>query len=189
MVVRGYATMQRVVSGLMDAAYLKTISYRGGVVRFRIPAHWKEEYEEAGGGTFYAPGSDTGTLRLNILTFKAPPDKPVDLSTASQVLASEAQKRGVRVSQLRDGVAIIRSDEQTQENRDTLNIRYWRIAQILPPVDIRLVIFSYTMLVSESNSATLAAELAMLDEEIAAADLAPAIGVTAPPKKSWWRRK
>ena len=44
----------------MDTASLKTINYRGGVVRFRIPASWNEEYEEAGGGTFYAPGDDSG---------------------------------------------------------------------------------------------------------------------------------
>ena len=32
---------------------LKTIVYRGGIVRFKIPANWVEEYEEDGGGTFY----------------------------------------------------------------------------------------------------------------------------------------
>ena len=26
----------------------KTISYRGGVVIFRIPSHWREEYEPEG---------------------------------------------------------------------------------------------------------------------------------------------
>ena len=46
----------------METTPVKTINYRGGVVRFRVPADWQEEYEDAGGGTFYAPGDDTGTL-------------------------------------------------------------------------------------------------------------------------------
>jgi hypothetical protein len=48
----------------MESSFLKTINYRGGVVRFRIPADWTEEYEDVGGGTFYKPGKNTGTLRL-----------------------------------------------------------------------------------------------------------------------------
>jgi hypothetical protein len=47
----------------------KEIIYRGGVVRFFIPKHWSEEYEEDGGGIFYEPGDETGTLRLNVLSF------------------------------------------------------------------------------------------------------------------------
>lgn len=61
----------------MDAIALKTIYYRGGVVTFRIPARWQEGYEEAGGGTFYKAGDDTGTLRLNVLTLEAPAGKPI----------------------------------------------------------------------------------------------------------------
>jgi hypothetical protein len=56
----------------MDTAPLKVITYRGGLVRFRIPAAWREEYEDAGGGIFYAPGDDTGTLRISVLTMEAP---------------------------------------------------------------------------------------------------------------------
>src|SRR5687767_3790902 len=100
----------------MNPAALKTINYRGGVVRFCILANWKEEYEEAGGGTFYAPDDDTGTLRLNVMTFKAPPDKPVGPNIAPQVLAPEAEKRGVRVESLGTGVAMIRFDQPTEEN-------------------------------------------------------------------------
>ena len=43
---------------------LKTIIYRGGIARFRVPHSWVEEYEPEGGGTFYEDGPDTGTLRM-----------------------------------------------------------------------------------------------------------------------------
>lgn len=171
----------------MNTAAFKTINYRGGVVRFQIPFHWKEEYEDDGGGTFYAPGDDTGTLRLNVLTFKAPPGKQISASTAPEVLAPEAEKRGVRITSLREGVAMIRSDEQVEENGEALSIRYWRIAQVLPPADIRLVIFSYTILASQLSTPSSAAELDLLDEQIAAAELAPTLGEVPPVRKSWWR--
>src|SRR3954471_16013798 len=82
------------VSDPMDTVPLKTITYRGGLVRFRIPADWQEEYEEAGGGTFYAPDDQSGALRLNVLTMEAPPEKVVTYPTAMEVLAKDAVKYG-----------------------------------------------------------------------------------------------
>jgi len=49
---------------------LKTINYRGGIVRFRVPSSWLEEYKPEGGGTFYEDASDAGILRLNVLGFE-----------------------------------------------------------------------------------------------------------------------
>src|ERR1700747_2081414 len=34
---------------------LKTINYRGGIIRFQIPNDWVEEYEDGGGGGLYKP--------------------------------------------------------------------------------------------------------------------------------------
>jgi hypothetical protein len=53
-------------------APLKPITYRGGLIRFQIPAHWTEEYVPEGGGTFYEPGTRSPALRLNVITAKAP---------------------------------------------------------------------------------------------------------------------
>jgi hypothetical protein len=46
--------------------------YRGGIVTFRIPAHWCEEYSDMEGGTFYGDHSQSGTLRLTIITVEKP---------------------------------------------------------------------------------------------------------------------
>ncbi len=54
----------------------KTIEYRGGLVTFRIPSDWVEEYEADGGGAFYAEKPDSGTLRLNVNTLRSP--SPID---------------------------------------------------------------------------------------------------------------
>jgi hypothetical protein len=62
--------------GAAEPPKMKPIVYRGGIITFRVPATWKEEYEAEGGGTFYDDRPDSGTLRLNVLTFKAPEGKP-----------------------------------------------------------------------------------------------------------------
>jgi hypothetical protein len=46
---------------MRDQDGMKTIRYRGGIVTFRIPAPWTEEYEEKGGGIFYDKDNDSGT--------------------------------------------------------------------------------------------------------------------------------
>ncbi|HSI65722.1 MAG TPA: hypothetical protein VLE43_21530, partial [Candidatus Saccharimonadia bacterium] len=48
----------------------KTVTYRGGVVVFDLPARWVEEYEPSGGGTFYEDTPQSGTLRLSVLGFQ-----------------------------------------------------------------------------------------------------------------------
>src|SRR5438552_168389 len=67
----------------------KTISYRGGIVTFRIPSHWREEYEPNGGGTFYDDNPDSATLRLNVITAKAP--MPITTQSAPDILAGLVQ--------------------------------------------------------------------------------------------------
>ena len=64
---------------------MKPIVYRGGVVTFRIPSHWREEYSDIEGGTFYEDGTDAGTLRLRITTMKTA--KELHSATAKDILA------------------------------------------------------------------------------------------------------
>src|SRR4051812_19119370 len=99
----------------MGTPDLKTIVYRGGVVRFRIPADWQEEYEPAGGGTFYAPGDHTGTLRLNVTSARIRADSPLYPVNSMNALKHFADKYGAEVQALRPGVAMIRFDLRTSD--------------------------------------------------------------------------
>lgn len=170
----------------MDTTDLKLINYRGGLVRFRIPSGWDEEYEDDGRGTFYPPGVDSGTLRLNILTFEGPAEKP-EVRAAAEMLASDAAKHRTEVVPLRDGVAMIRYDQSSEEAGEALTIRYWRVLQIVPPNHVRIAVFSYTLLDEQFTDPEYRAELELLDREIRAAEFAATLGVTAPTKKPWWR--
>jgi hypothetical protein len=71
----------------------KTIRYRGGLVEFRVPRSWVEEYGEDGEGAFYEPTPDSDTLRLSVLTFRSP--SSVDSETPIDLLRPRSERRGV----------------------------------------------------------------------------------------------
>ncbi len=56
----------------LDARGLKEIEYRGGLVRFRIPETWTEEYGAEGGAAFSDPASRQRVLRLHTITAEKP---------------------------------------------------------------------------------------------------------------------
>ena len=180
-----FATEAPAAHDVKDTKEMKTVNYRGGLVRFRIPKEWKEEYEEAGGGTFYQPGDDTGTLRLNVLSFQGPAGKSL---SAASALATQAEKNGSEVVELRDGVAMTQYDLEAEETGHRLRMRRWEIAQLLPPNHLRMVVFTYTLLAEQFDKPEFSAELTVLDHEVAACELAQVQGVLPPSqKKPWWR--
>ena len=172
----------------MESSKLKTIDYRGGVVRFRIPADWVEEYEDAGGRTFYKPGDNTGTLRLNVLSGTTPPGKLATAAYLAEQLPGDAAKYGVATIPLGESAVMVRYNMPGEERGQPLKIRSWRIFQALPPSNLRHAMFTYTLLADQFDQPGSVAEMELLDREIAALELAPVIGQTPPAsKKPWWR--
>jgi hypothetical protein len=151
----------------------KTIEYRGGLVSFRIPSDWVEEYEADGGGVFYADKPDSGTLRLNVMTLRSP--SPIDARATHELLLPRAQSRGLSVRPLPGGNAAISYSEAAAEDGVPLMIHYWEVANAVPPFHARLAAFSYTTLASENNG--LSDDLEWLDLEIGACTFASDLGV------------
>jgi hypothetical protein len=148
----------------------KTISYRGGVVTFRVPSNWREEYEPDGGGTFYEDNPDSGTLRLNVITAKAP--MPITLESAPDILAGLVAT-SERSETLANNCAVVRYEQRAEEQGHPLLITYWSVAQPLPPNHARVATFSYTLRAHQRKDSQVQAELDMLDREIRAATFAP----------------
>ena|SRR5947208_9830359 len=148
----------------------KTINYRGGIVTFRIPSNWREESEPQGGGTFYDDSPDSGTLRLNIITAKAP--MPITAQSGPDILAGLVRTAEVAES-LPNNCALARYEQRAEEQGHPLLITYWSIAQPLPPNHARVATFSYTMRAHQRNDPQFQAELDMLDREIRAVTFAP----------------
>jgi hypothetical protein len=161
---------------------MKLIVYRGGVVTFRIPSHWCEEYSDIDGGTFYEDRRDSGTLRLKILTVRAP--KELRSGAAKDVL--EVVVRGLKAKSVegstkerKDGNAVLTYEEATVEQGTHLTISYWVIANPIPPYNARIATFSYTILAKQRRQRSVLRDLKMLEEEIESATFSPELGVVS----------
>lgn len=154
---------------------MKTIDYRNGLVRFRIPTQWIEEYEDGGGSTFYADDPDSPTLRLNVLTFQSP--RPVDEITPSELLSSRAEKIHQSIVQLDTGNAVIAYNQSSEEDGHALLIFYWELANAVPPAHGRLAIFSLTILESQQDDPDIIETIQMVDREVKASEFATLLGI------------
>lgn len=150
---------------------LRTINYRGGIACFNIPASWKEEYEESGGGTFYEDTPDSGTFRLSVLSLSSNKNESADAILSR--LISESNYKS-----LRGDLAIKRSIKTSQEDGEQLQIHYWEVAIPVPPDRLRIAIFSYTVLASQAADRKTCAEIEMLESSILAADFSRQQGVS-----------
>lgn len=149
---------------------LKTVAYRAGLVKFRIPSDWVEEYDQEGGGAWFADVPDSGTLRLAVETFQGPALPPApDLLRALKDRPNPAEL-------LPSGVAIVVYTQDVEEEGEALSIRYWELAQAVAPKHLRLLQFSYTVARRRAEEPAVVEELAMLDREIREVVLAAELG-------------
>jgi hypothetical protein len=152
---------------------LKTIKYRGGVVEFRIPASWEEEYSDIDGGTFYENKPDSGTLRLKVITAESPSEVTSD--SAKSILDTFSFVRGRAVLQP-NGNAIASYEESSVDSDQKIKIFYWLVANPLPPKHARIATFSYTILERKQHDTTIMRDLQMLEKEILDAKFATELG-------------
>jgi hypothetical protein len=154
---------------------LKTISYRGGLVSFRIPADWREEYAPDGGASFYEDAPDSPTFRLEVITAKSP--SPLTQASSPDVLAALGQSASGSIERLPNGCALIRYTQSAVDRGHQLLITYWSVAHVIPPDHARVATFSYTMLDRQHGDARFQRELELLDREIRASIFSPGLGV------------
>lgn len=148
---------------------LKIIKYRGGIAEFTIPAHWREEYEPEGGGTFYEDSPDSGTLRLNVLSFESK-------DTPAEQMAATAFRDGM-ISATNGGLPLRREEKAAEENGENLHIVSWEVAVPVPPRSLRLAIFSYTILERQLQDPAFVAQIQRLQRSIEQASYSQVAGV------------
>jgi hypothetical protein len=153
-----------------DMTRTKTISYRGGIVTFRVPESWREEYEPSGGGTFYEDRPDSGTLRLDVLSFSSK-DEP------AQQMALRAFPAG-SYEILSNGFPIQYEIKEATEHGAKLHLHSWSIAVPIPPHSMRLVMFCHTVLAGQENDPLIESELDLLQSSIRSASFSQAPGVS-----------
>jgi hypothetical protein len=150
---------------------MKTIAYRGGLVTFRIPHDWLEEYERDGGGTFYEDRPDSGTLRLSTMTMEG--QKAADTDDLLAALKGKPADPELLAS----GDAIVTYQQPTEEGGEAVRMTYWLVANAVEPRHVRIAIFSHTVLAKHANAPATIAEVEMLDHEIRNATFSRRLGV------------
>jgi hypothetical protein len=155
------------------APALKTIVYRGGVVTFRIPESWTEQYGAEGGGEFYEDAPDSPTLRLNVLTFRGP-------NATAEAAATTLKEKCAVIEHLPNGAALARYERATEEQGEELELTTWELAQALPPEHLRVLVFTWTILTSQRDDPRIRADFELLDREIRAASLSTEVGSEPP---------
>lgn len=161
---------------------MKSIAYRGGVVTFRIPVHWREEYSDLEGGTFYGDHSESGTLRLTVITVSKPEQmQPPSALDMLEMIVNRMRNDGVvgTTIERKDGNAIFKYEEAASERGMPLTIFYWLVVNPVAPRHGRIVTCSYTVLAGQRNRPQVQHELRMLDAEIEAAAFSERLGVVA----------
>jgi hypothetical protein len=157
-----------------ECGEMKTVRYRGGVVSFRIPADWEEEYEEEGGGTFYEDEPDSGTLRLNVITMQSP--DPVDADTAEALVGLRVEETGGAAERLPNGNAVLRYRQRTEDEGEPVAVWFWEVAAAVPPDHARYAVFSYTVPAYRAEEAEVVAQVGMLDRELSRCTFAAEVG-------------
>jgi len=157
---------------------MKTIVYRG-VVTFRIPAHWREEYSDKDGGTFFDDCAEAGTLRLKITTLKSEGQLRRNAATELlQIVADRVGLEGVhgKIKIRKDSNAVFKYEDTVCEEGVWGAIYYWIVVNPLPPCHARIANFSYAIPVTKRREAHARLDLAMLEVEIEAATFSPRVG-------------
>jgi hypothetical protein len=154
---------------------LKTIQYRGGLARFQVPATWIEEYEPRGGGTFYEPGDDTGTLRINLLDFKTQSNVSLSPPNAFELLTRT--RPASETEQLPNGTAISRYVAEADEAGEHLLLYRWQIGICVSATHFRIVVFTYTIVAGQERSPQMQDELKLLNKLIISGEYPPLEGI------------
>jgi len=121
---------------------LKTIEYRDGALSFRIPSHWKEDYDENGSGEFYDRRDDERTFRLTLHKYEAESPKP--LEHPRRTMEAIAKKYGGHVTELGNGYYFNSHERHYEEDGEALTNRFWILSRMISETGSHLASFSYT---------------------------------------------
>jgi len=142
---------------------MKLINYRGGIARFYLPSSWVEEYEPEGGATFFENKPDSGTLRINVIGAEKLPSEariePVD-ELIKEISGTNSVQR------LPSGAALGNSVNTGMEDGKELLFYTWYIGVPIAQTDIRIIIFTYTVLAVQKSDPLIQQEIKTLSRSI-----------------------
>jgi hypothetical protein len=146
---------------------MKTVTYEGDLVSFEIPSHWREDYDPAGSARYYEEGDDSGTMRLNILTFERKDNQTVE-ETAHEIFRGQTHEILAGWLPMRHALTV------EDEGGEFLHVHRWDVLVAASPQQWRLVCFGYTGLASGAGEARTREEFRVVDHAVRTARYAGA---------------
>ncbi len=144
----------------------KRINYRG-ILSFELPRDWIEEYDDELGAAFYKDLEDSATLRLSLISLKAPSD--IGELNAVKVLDKFNSKES-KIITLTNNNAYKMYYERTIDEGNEITIFYWYLAQVIKPSGARLAVFSYTFLSNQLEKKSIQQEIEFITEQVKKAE-------------------
>ncbi len=113
-------------------------------LRFLIPHEWVESEDENNTYLYHAPETDSGWLRVSLLTAKAadPEERMLALFPLSEK-SFVSEKNGNRVQP---------SEKKVCQDGTDLHIYNWLVGNVVPPGRVFEAVFSYTILAERRHN-------------------------------------
>ena len=149
---------------------IKNVRFQDGLVVFAVPATWREEYDDTHEtGTYYEDSPESGTLRLSVLSVRAPAHLSA-VTSQDALRATGAQE----IESLGSGLVLAKSVSKTTENGEPITLHHWKLAHSVASNQVRIAIFTYTVATSREASRRTVAEIDQVDQSIRNATFGPA---------------
>lgn len=159
-----FCVLSILCSGVAMSESLKEINFNDGVIKFKIPSNWKEEYGKDGKGAFYEDAPDTGTLRLQVITMEAPSDAKGNLLVLALSSIPDVDQQDIEM--LGNGNALAHAVQRSDEDGKEYTLYWWYLANYVPPNFVRMANYSYAILTSKENDKKTKEEVGLLARQI-----------------------
>jgi hypothetical protein len=148
----------------------KEVGDRLGLVRFRVPSHWREEHETAGTAIFFDPASGERILRLSVLPWERPGRaRPEDLAFDLGGLRPRAESA---LATLPDGRLLLKHVDAASEGGRERVLYTWRLGRSLDADRACLAVFTLSVPEAEALDVLTADDLRRVERAVRAATVA-----------------
>lgn len=153
---------------------LDEVSVFGGKLSFLIPHDWDETSEEDH-YMYCHPGTDSGWLRVSLIT-----SKPLDETPARSLKRLFDGRKNVTQDK-QTGNWIATHEKDSEEEGTKVHLYYWFVANIIQPDLVREAMFTYTVLADRVNDHETAKMVNLIGQIVSWANFSPEIsGSTGP---------
>jgi hypothetical protein len=156
----------------------REIAYGGGLLRFKIPAHWVEEYDKDESTAFHEPGDEERTLFVHVIKMEMPlgPESCEDQLAGS--MARMAEGKNTECKTLPNGNLLMFHTVDGHDRGRDVRFYRWVIGSALPPGHARIATFTYCQPRSVAESREVKEFLCSIGRQLEETQFAPMLGVT-----------